>query len=121
VARFLRDLRDAASAVNPAFRVITRLESFYGERKHLWPLLRDRLDGRSELAPDRRAGRNNYPHPSYKDVQVLGAAYHHNAIEKERGPAESLRPGEAGRSFTIISRLSAISNLSSACPSLAGA
>ena len=89
VARFYETLRDAASAVNPAFRVITRLESFYGERKHLWPLLRDRLD--VEANSLLTAGwENNYPHPSYKDVQVLGAAYHHTLSEKERGPAREL-------------------------------
>jgi hypothetical protein len=89
VARFYETLRDAASAINPAFRVITRLESFYGERKHLWPLLRDRLD--VEVNSLRTAGwENNYPHPSYKDVQVLGAAYHHTLSERERGPAREL-------------------------------
>ncbi|MGD0782387.1 MAG: hypothetical protein ABSA30_05960 [Candidatus Aminicenantales bacterium] len=89
VARFYETLRDAASAVNPAFRVITRLESFFGERRQLWPLLRDRLD--VEANSLLTAGwENNYPHPSYKDVQVLGAAYHHGLSGKERGPARQL-------------------------------
>jgi hypothetical protein len=89
VARFYETLRDAASAVNPAFRVITRLESFYGERKHLWPLLRDRID--VEVNSLLTSGwENNYPHPSYKDVQVLGAAYHQTLSDKERAPAREL-------------------------------
>ena len=89
VARFYETLRDAASPINPAFRVITRLESFYGERTPLWPLLRDRLDVEANSLLT-SGWENNYPHPSYKDVQVLGAAYHNTLSEKERGPAREL-------------------------------
>ena len=38
IAHFLPPPRDAAARINPGFRVITRLESFYGERQQLWPL-----------------------------------------------------------------------------------
>jgi hypothetical protein len=89
VARFYETLRDAASAVNPDFRVITRLESFYGERKQLWPLLRNRID--VEVNSLLTTGwENNYPHPAYGDVQVLGAAYHNALAERERAPAREL-------------------------------
>ena len=89
VARFFEVLRDAAAKVNPAFRVITRLESFYGERVHLWPHLRDRIDveANSLLTV---GWENNYPHPAYKDIQVLGSAYHHGLSMKERKPAREL-------------------------------
>jgi hypothetical protein len=42
--RFLAALRDAGQEVNPEFRVLTRLESFYGEHDQIWDGLRDGLD-----------------------------------------------------------------------------
>jgi hypothetical protein len=42
--RFFGLLRDAARAVNPEFRVITRLESFYGEHDTVWAGLGDGLE-----------------------------------------------------------------------------
>ncbi len=87
---FFRLLRDAASKVNPRFRVITRLESFYGEYPYLWPELKDRIDVEvnSLLA---RGWENNYPHPIYPDVNVLGSAYHNTLWEEEKKPAEELK------------------------------
>jgi len=89
IARFFRTLRDAAASVNPRFRVITRLESFYGERKHLWPLLGDGIDveGNSLLTS---GWENNYPHPSYPDVQVLGSAFHNTLRPRDAAAAKSL-------------------------------
>lgn len=90
IISFFRLLRDAASQVNPRFRVITRLESFYGEYPYLWPELGDRIDVEvnSLLA---RGWENNYPHPQYPDVSVLGSAYHNALWEKEKKPAEELK------------------------------
>jgi len=89
IISFFRLLRDAASRVNPNFRVITRLESFYGERGYLWPELRERVDVEvnSLLA---RGWENNYPHPHYPDVNVLGSAYHNMLWESEKEPMEEL-------------------------------
>jgi hypothetical protein len=85
IARFYRTVREAAAAVNPGFRVITRLESFYGERRQLWPLLRDGIE--VEVNSLLTAGwENNYPHPSYPDVQVLGSALH-NGLRREEAEA----------------------------------
>jgi hypothetical protein len=90
IASFYRLLRDTASKVNPCFRVITRLESFYGERRHLWPQLRDRID--VEVNSLLVAGwENNYPHPRYPDVQVLGSACHNTLFDKEKEPLDELR------------------------------
>ena len=97
IASFYRILRDAARTVNPQFRVITRLESFYGERRHLWPLLRDGID--VEVNSLLVAGwENNYPHPSYPDIQVLGSAYHNHLRAKEKRVAAELG-ARGGRSY----------------------
>ncbi len=89
IAGFFRILRDAAAEINPGFRVITRLESFYGERKHLWPLLGQGVDveGNSLLTS---GWENNYPHPAYPDIQVLGSALHNRLLPKDAAAARSL-------------------------------
>jgi len=89
IARFFRLLRDAAADVNPRFRVITRLESFYGERRQLWPLLADKIDVEvnSLLVP---GWETNYPHPEYPDIQVLGSAYHNRLRPAEKRAAAEL-------------------------------
>ncbi len=89
IAGFYRLLKDAATRINPAFRVITRLESFYGERRPLWPLLSDGIDVEvnSLLV---QGWENNYPHPSYPDVQVLGSGHHNTLRDKERAPMAEL-------------------------------
>jgi len=90
VANFLRILRDAASKIHPGFRVITRLESFYGERRFLWPELRDRVD--AEVNSLLVAGwENNYPHPFYPDIKVLGSGYHNILWPKEKIVEKELR------------------------------
>ncbi len=98
IARFYRLLRDSASRINPGFRVMTRLESFYGERDFLWPKLAERVDAEvnSLLV---RGWENNYPHPHYKDIDVLGSAQHHTLWDKERKP---LRELEARRSLAFF-------------------
>ncbi len=89
IADFFILLRDAASRVNPDFRIITRLESFYGERKYLWPLLKDRIDveGNSLLT---EGWESPYSHPLYEDIPVLGSALHSSLSEKEKTPLKDL-------------------------------
>ncbi len=90
IARFLKLLREAGSKINPRFRVISRLESFYGERRYLWPRLSDGVD--VEVNSLLVAGwENNYPHPSYPDIKVLGSAYHNTLWDKEKGVEKELR------------------------------
>ena len=83
IIRFFSLLRDTGARINPGFRVITRLESFYGERDYLWPELGDRLDVEvnSLLAKGWEA---IYPHPRYPEVRVLGSAYHNTLMDKEK-------------------------------------
>ncbi|UCE40838.1 MAG: hypothetical protein JSV17_15555 [Candidatus Aminicenantes bacterium] len=89
IIRFYRLLRDAGSRINPEFRIVTRLESFYGERDHLWAKLGERLDVEvnSLLV---KGWESIYPHPQYSDVKILGSAYHNTLINKERGVMEEL-------------------------------
>lgn len=98
IINFFRLLRDAASRINPRFRIITRLESFYGESFYLWPEIGDRVDVEvnSLLA---RGWENNYQHPQYPDVKVLGSAYHNTLWESERGGMEEL---ERRKSFCFF-------------------
>ena len=90
IIRFFTLLRDAGARINPGFRIITRLESFYGERDHLWPQLKERLDVEvnSLLV---KGWESNYPHPRYSDVKVLGSAYHNTLKDKERDVMKDLR------------------------------
>ncbi len=89
IIRFFTLMRDAGSRVNPEFRVVTRLESFYGERGHLWPQLGDRVDVEvnSLLA---KGWESNYSHPRYPDVPVLGSAYHNTLADEEREAMKDL-------------------------------
>jgi len=89
IIHFFTLLRDAGSRINPEFRVITRLESFYGERLFLWPKLRDRIDVEvnSLLA---KGWESNYPHPHYPDIKVLGSAYHNMLEDREKELLEEL-------------------------------
>jgi hypothetical protein len=97
VANFYRLLRDAAAAVNPRFRVITRLESFYGERRHLWPLLGDGIDVEvNSLLVE--GWENNYAHPVHRDIRVLNSALHNTLSRRERDAAEDLA-SRRGRCF----------------------
>ena len=89
IAGFYRLLRNAAAEINPRFRVITRLESFYGERRQLWPELKDGID--VEVNSLLVSGwENNYPHPEYPDIQVLGSAYHNRMRPGEKKAAAEL-------------------------------
>ncbi len=89
IIHFFRLLRDAGSRLNPDFRVITRLESFYGENSYLWPQLGDRIDVEvnSLMA---KGWETNYPHPKYPDIKVLGSAFHNTLHDKEKVPMEEL-------------------------------
>jgi len=98
ILNFFRLLRDAASKINPKFRIITRLESFYGERSFLWPGLGDRIDVEVNSLLT-RGWENNYPHPQYPDVDVLGSAYHNMLWEKEKEPMKEL---ESRRSRSLF-------------------
>lgn len=79
IGRFFRLLQDTGSRINPDFRVVTRLESFYGERDHLWPEIKDGIDVEVNSLLT-RGWESHYPHPRYPDLQVSGSAFH-NILE----------------------------------------
>ena len=89
ISLFLKLLRDTGRNINPAFRIMTRLESFYGELSHLWPQLEDGIDVETSslLAVGWDAV---YTHPRYHDIKVAGSAQHNTLDEKEKGKAQEL-------------------------------
>jgi len=98
IIRYYEVLRDAAREFNPRFRVITRLESFYGEREPLWTGLRDGID--VEVNSLLAVGwENNYPHPAYSDIPVLGSGYHNTLVPGEGKAAAELRARDSRAYF----------------------
>ncbi|MBN1352976.1 hypothetical protein JXJ21_26535 [candidate division KSB1 bacterium] len=85
--RFLRLLRDAASSLNPEFRIITHLEPFYTERAVILRELGDRIDieGGSFLGTGWDTLDSPYHHPNYEDVrEIIGTAFHTSLDKRER-------------------------------------
>ncbi len=70
--RFFRVLRDEARKINPGFRVMTRMESFYGEHETVWNGLTEGLEieTSSLLA---KGWEMPYNHPKYKDSNQINA------------------------------------------------
>ena len=69
---FFRLLRDAAREVNPEFRVITRLESFYGEHDTVWAGLGEGVEVESASLVA-RGWEMPYTHPRYPDSRQINA------------------------------------------------
>ena len=70
--RFFRVLKEAASEVNPEFRVITRMESFYGEHD----VIIKGLDGKLDIETAsliQRGWDMPYAHPKYPDRKDINA------------------------------------------------
>lgn len=83
IAGFFRLLLKAAHQINPNFRIITRLEPFYGEIAYLWPEIKDQID--VEVNSLLSTGWDSvYPHPCYPQVKVSGSALHNTLWEKEK-------------------------------------
>jgi len=70
--RLLRVLRDAGRGSNPEFRVLTRLESFYGEHDTVWAGLGDAVDVET-ASLIARGWDAPYPHPRYSDRSDVNA------------------------------------------------
>jgi hypothetical protein len=64
--QFFYLLRDAGRKINPGFRVITRLESFYGEHDTIWKGLGDRVDVET-ASLIARGWEMPYSHPRYPE------------------------------------------------------
>jgi hypothetical protein len=89
--RFLRTLRDAARTINPEFRVITRMESFYGEHDTIWNGLGDSLD--IETASLLAKGWDiPCAHPRYPEKKSInaGTVYQSGMDSREREKIELL-------------------------------
>jgi len=85
ILRFLKTIRDAASEINPEFRVITRLESFYGEHDTVWSGLGDRIDVEANTLLARGWVEIPYRHPKYDDIkEIAGTPYQYYLDEKEK-------------------------------------
>ncbi len=90
--RFLHTLRDAAIEMNPEFRVMTRLESFYGEHDTIWNGVGNNVDieGVSIIS---RGWEMPYTHPKYPDSQdINGGSIHHQQFDdKETESIKNLK------------------------------
>ena len=85
ILRFLRTIRDAASEINPEFRVITRLESFYGEHDTVWAGLSDRIDVEANTLLARGWVEIPYKHPKYEDIkEIAGTPYQYYLDKNEK-------------------------------------
>lgn len=100
VLQFLRVLRDAARTVNPDFRVITRLESFYGEHDTLWAGLGAGLEVET-TSLIARGWDMPYRHPRYPDSNTInsGSVYQLDFAPRERELAAELRAKGAQAHF----------------------
>ena len=90
--RFLRTLRDAGREVNPDFRVITRLESFYGEHEIITDGLGDKLDIETSSLVQ-RGWEMPYHHPKYKDQFDIngGSVYQRDFYPEEMDHINKLK------------------------------
>ncbi len=89
ISGFFTTILEAGKKINPKFRVITRLESFYGERKHLLPKIKNGVD--VEVNSLLTAGwESYYRHPVYPDSKVCGSALQNRLDKKEKKGAEDL-------------------------------
>ena len=89
--RFLRLLRDAGRRLNPEFRVMTRMESFYREHQTVWKGLGDGLDVES-ASLIARGWEMPYHHPKYADSNAvnMGTVYQNQFDEGESALAGEL-------------------------------
>ncbi len=89
--RFLRTLRDAGREVNPDFRVITRMESFYGEHDIIIKGLGDQLDIETSSLVQ-RGWEMPYHHPKYHDQYDInaGSVYQREFDKEEIAPVKKL-------------------------------
>ncbi len=85
VLTFLRGLRDAARKVNPDFRVIARLESFYGEHDTIWRGLGEGVEVETTSLVA-RGWDMPYTHPRYPDSRQIngGSVYQLQFAKREK-------------------------------------
>jgi len=87
--RFFEVLRDAGREVNPEFRVMTRLESFYGEHDVIWSGLGDGLDVEAASLVQ-RGWDMPYAHPRYPDSKaIVGGSVHQLSCDAQESELAS--------------------------------
>lgn len=97
---FFRTLRDTARQVNPDFRVITRLESFYGEHDTIWRGLEAGVDVETASLVG-RGWDMPYTHPRYPDSKQIngGSVYQLQFAKRERTLMAELEGRSANAHF----------------------
>ena len=97
---FFRTLRDAGREINPDFRVITRMESFYGEHDTVWQGLGNGVDVET-ASLIARGWDSPYSHPRYPDSNSInaGTVYQNRFDEKEKSFVNYLRKKEGYSHF----------------------
>ncbi len=90
--RFFKFLRDAGAKINPDFRIITRLESFYGEHDVVWNGLENRLEVEAGSLIQ-RGWDMPYAHPKYPDSTEInaGTVYHQGFDKAENDKIAELK------------------------------
>jgi len=100
--RFFRVLRDAGRETNPDFRVLTRLESFYGEHDVVWKGLGDGLEVETASLVG-KGWEMPYAHPRYPDSRsfVAGTVHQLSCATEERSLAAELESRSSHAHFYI--------------------
>jgi hypothetical protein len=100
VLTFFKGLRDAARQINPDFRVIARLESFYGEHDTIWQGLGDGVEVETTSLVA-RGWDMPYTHPRYPDSRQIngGSVYQLQFANRERELMTELEERSAATHF----------------------
>jgi len=90
--RFFKVLKDAGQTVNPDFRILTRLESFYGEQNIVWDGLGKGIDVETASLVA-KGWEMPYNHPKYPDSNSVsaGTIYQNKFNKRESVLAEELK------------------------------
>ncbi len=100
VLRFFRTLRDAARKINPEFRIITRMESFYGEHDIIIEGLEEGIEIES-ASLIQRGWEMPYSHPRYPDRKDLnaGSLYQQDFYPEEKTSFDPIEKRGSGVSY----------------------
>jgi len=94
--RFLEVLRDAGRETNPDFRVMTRMESFYGEHDVIWSGLGDGLDVEAASLV-MRGWDMPYSHPRYPSRSIVAGSVYQQDLSPDEGRLATELEGRASR------------------------
>jgi len=100
--RFLRTLRDAGRKTRPDFRVLTRMESFYGEHEVIWAGLEEGLEVETSCLAT-RGWEIPYDHPRYPGSRSYpaGSVYQQELSPEEGELAAELEARSSGAHFYV--------------------